>query len=82
MSQPVLGPGDEFAAQLDRETRRRRNDATLMTFQFITRFRTNSCIVDIQRVLISCRIAKTDGRSFRAMLQAAHGNRLVFERAG
>jgi sulfotransferase famil protein len=29
-------------------------------------------------VLISCHIGKTGGTSFRAMLQAAHGDRLVF----
>jgi hypothetical protein len=35
-------------------------------------------MTDIQPILISCHIAKTGGTSFRAMLEAAHGNRLVF----
>jgi Sulfotransferase family len=35
-------------------------------------------MTDMQSVLISCHIAKTGGTSFRSMLAAAHGDRLVF----
>jgi hypothetical protein len=33
---------------------------------------------DVQPLLVSCHVGKTGGTSFRAMLQAAHGDRLVF----
>jgi hypothetical protein len=35
-------------------------------------------MTEIQPVLISCHVAKTGGTSFRHMLEAAHGDRLVF----
>ena len=49
-----------------------------MIFRYMLGLRANRRMTEIQPVLISCHVAKTGGTSFRHMLEAAHGDRLVF----